>query len=140
MTGTKINDALTRQSGGEPPALEEIIRREQRRVRRWAIATTTLWIITAAYLFGLLCTYAVFIHPRISWFFTANEPSGFDMKPVMRVTATMLLASLYWPALLLLSAACTLFFNLASRRATLRQIQASLTDISTQLRELTRQA
>ena len=118
------------------PDLAAIIRRERRRVRCWAIATVGLWVVTALYLFGLLWFYAMIIHPVIHEFFTTEDVDPGAMKPRMEIIAKLLLAMLYWPALLVLAGTCTLFFTLASRRATLRQIQAQLADISTQLREM----
>ncbi len=146
MTDQKtLADELLKQNGAAErtfatPDVERIVRRERWRVRLWATATAALWIIAVVYLFGLVWVYAVLIHPVINEFFTGeytNPDAAAAMKPRMVVVAKLLLASLYWPALLFLAAACTLFFTLASRRATLRQIQASLAEISAQLRQLT---
>jgi hypothetical protein len=147
MTDQKtLADELLKQNGGAAttcatPDIERIVRRERRRVRLWAMAAAALWIIAAVYLFGLVWVYAVLIHPVIiNEFFTGEYTSpdaAAAMKPPMVVVTKLLLASLYWPALLFLAAACTLFFTLASRRATLRQIQASLAEISVQLKQLT---
>jgi signal transduction histidine kinase len=135
----KLRNELLRQNGGATLPVDQIVRRERRRVRLWAVATAALWIVAVVYLFGLVWVYAVLIHPVINEFFTGeytNPDAAAAMKPRMMVVAKLLLASLYWPALLFLAAACTLFFTLASRRATLRQIQASLAEISAQLQAL----
>jgi hypothetical protein len=102
----------------------------------WAAATASLWVITTLYLFGLLWFYAIFLHPSIHEFITTEHVTPEAMKLRMSLVARLLLASLPWPGLLLLASTCTLFFTLASRRATLRQIQTSLADISAQMREL----
>jgi hypothetical protein len=137
MTLPKMDNILLDWNGAAaPPDLNAIIRRERWRVRLWATATIGLWIATAFYLFGLLWFYAMMIHPVINEFFTTDYVDPSAMKPRMAVIAKLLLAALYWPALLVLAGTCTLFFTLASRRATLRQIQAHLADISAQLREL----
>lgn len=137
----RLSSELIRQNG--PAAgtidLERITRRERWKVRAWAIAAIVLWIAAAAYLLALLWVYAVFIHPVINEFFTGeylNPEAAGAMKPRMFVIAKLMLAALYWPALLSLAAVCTVLFTLASRRATLRQIQASLAEISTQLKAL----
>jgi hypothetical protein len=130
------NPLLDLDSTAAAPDLDAIIRRERRRVRCWAAATVGLWIATAVYLFGLLWFYAIMIHPVINEFFTTDNVDPSAMKPRMEIIAKLLLAALYWPALLVLAGTCTLFFTPASRRATLRQIQAQLADISGQLREM----
>ncbi|MFQ5807551.1 MAG: hypothetical protein ACE5I3_13980 [Phycisphaerae bacterium] len=118
------------------PLVDRIVRRERWRVRWWAIATAALWIITAAYLLGLLWFYAVFIHPVMHEYFTSEYVAPDAMKPHMLVVIALLKALLWWPGLLFAAAVCTTFLTLASRRATLRQIQASLTEISVQLKAL----
>lgn len=146
MNGTEnLRSELLRQSGGgtAAPGLDHILRRERWKVRAWAVAAAVLWIAAAAYLLVLLWVYTMMIHPVIHEFFTGDytrpDAAG-ALQPRMFVIARLLLAALYWPALLALAAVCTVLFTLASRRATLRQIQAHLADISAQLRALATQA
>jgi hypothetical protein len=130
-----LGEALLRQDrAGPQPALEQILQCERRRVRRWAIATGALWVITVGYLFSLIYFYATFLHPVFNEYFTTPDANPEAMKPRMRVVIYLLQAMLYWPILLFLAAACTVFFTLATRRATLRQIQASLAEISAELK------
>jgi cytoskeletal protein RodZ len=136
-----LSDELIKQNqdfSAASPDVEQIVRRQRRYVRYWAIATALLWIIAVAYLLGLLSFYAVFIHPIIHEYFTTPDVDVNAVKPPLAVALVLLKAVLWWPALLLAAAACTTAFTLASRRATLRQIHASLTEISSQLKELSR--
>jgi hypothetical protein len=119
------------------PIVDQIARRERRRVRCWAVATGVLWIVTAAYLLGLLCVYMVFLHPRFNEFLTSEKTGPAQMQEFAPVFISWLKALLVWPLLLFAAAACTTIFTLASRRATLRQIQSNLTQISEQLKALT---
>lgn len=140
-TDSKLGDELLKQNGeatASPTSasVERVMRRERWRVRRWAIATAALWIITAAYLLGMLLVYAVFLHPRVHEHFTSAPDLAERGEPGMMGMLVLLKASLWWPALLFAAAVCTTLFTLASRRATLRQIQASLAEISAQLHEL----
>jgi len=139
MTQSGLSRNGIDERGGSMAAagVEAVIRRERRRVRWWAAATAVLWVLAALYLFGLLWGYLMWLHPMVYEFITSEEldPDGV-MHPRMMVVTQLLLALLYWPAFLCLAVACTLLFTLASRRATLRQIQVSLADISEQLRRL----
>jgi hypothetical protein len=140
-TGTELRDELLRHggattAGSAADSVERVMRRERRRVRWWAIVTVALWVITAAYLLGLIVFYAVFLHPRFHEFFTAPDIDAEFMKPGMMALFTLLKAVLWWPAILFAAAVSTTLFTLASRRATLRQIQTSLAEISAQLKSL----
>ncbi len=116
-----------------PTIVDLITTREKKRVRRWAILTVALWLITALYFAVLLWAYLVFVHPAIHELLSHDEPDPQRFKTHMRVLITGLTALLYWPALLLLAAGCTTWFTIVSRKATLRQIQASLAQIADHL-------
>ena len=140
MTGHEnLSGELLKQNGGAGamPDVDRIMRRERWRVRAWAAATVVAWLLTAFYLFGLVGFYVTFIHPVMHEYFTSTQPvSPGVIEPRMRVIILLLKALLYWPLALTAAAACTTGFILASRRATLRQIQASLAEISAQVRQL----
>lgn len=140
MSDEKLGEQLLRQNdkatAATPTIVDEITRHERRRVRRWAIATGVLWVLAAAYLLGLVWFYAVFLHPIFHDYFTSGDLNPDEIKPPMTVMITLLKVLLWWPGLLFLAAASTTLFTLASRRATLRQIQASLAQISAQLERL----
>ncbi len=136
-----LKDALLGLDGGAanltaPTIVDLITARERKRVRRWAILTVALWLITALYFAVLLWGYLVFVHPAIQELLAHDEPDPQRFKTQMRVLIGGLTALLYWPALLLLAAGCTTWFTIVSRRATLRQIQASLAQIADHLQGL----
>jgi hypothetical protein len=140
MSDERLGEQLLRQNDKVPATVptivDEITRRERRRVRVWAIASGALWVLAAAYLLGLLWFYVCFLHPVFHEYFTSGEINPDVIKPRMTLVITLLKALLWWPGLLFLAAASTTLFTLASRRATLRQIQASLAEISAQLKGL----
>ena len=129
------------QSFPESPALHDprwlasrVIAADRWRVRLIATVTTLLWIGGIA---GV--TYMVFCFNR---FIIAYSPTNLATVDEIRIfQAKMdLHHSLNWslvsvPALLL-AALGTVWLVLSSRRATLNQINLSLTDISAQLRNL----
>jgi hypothetical protein len=140
-TGGNLKDALLGQDGGaanltSSSIVDQISARERKRVRRWAILTVALWLITAMYFAVLLWGYLVFVHPAIQELLARDEYDPERFKTHMRVLIAGLTALLYWPASLLLAAGCTTWFTIISRRATLRQIQASLAQIGEHLRSL----
>jgi hypothetical protein len=142
MTGEdKLRDELLRENGQAAAPLtaaaDDVIRRERRRVRWWAAATAAAWIVTALYFLVLLWAYMVFIHPYLHEFLTNPEIRDEVRTEHAYVLIGGLKALLFWPVLLLLAAGCTTLFTLAARRATLRQIQHSLAEISAQLKGLT---
>ncbi len=141
VTEGNLKDALLGQDCGaanltSSAIVDQITARERRRVRRWAILTVALWLMTALYFAVLLWGYLVFVHPAIQELLAHDEPDPQRFKTHMRVLITGLTALLYWPALLLLAAGCTTWFTIVSRRATLRQIQASLAQIADHLQGL----
>jgi hypothetical protein len=113
-----------------------ITTRERKRVRRWALLTIAFWLIAASYFAVLLWAYLVFVHPAMQELLTHSEPDPLRFKTHMRVLISGLTALLYWPASLLLAAGCTTWFTIVSRRATLRQIQASLAQIADHLQSM----
>ena len=104
------------------------------RVRILAGVTTLLWIGGIA---GV--TYMVFCFNR---FIIAYSPTSLATADEMQIIQAKmdLHHSLNWSLLsvpaLLLAALCTVWLVLCSRRATLNQINVSLTEISSQLRQL----
>lgn len=137
-TQDEMGNELLKQNGNESATtasvdVERIILRERKRVRWWAIATAGLWIITAALFFAICYVYMVFVNPLVVELLTASNENWGQLRSA---TFYGLSALLVWPILLFLSAACTTGFILASRRATLRQIQADLARITEQLKAL----
>ncbi len=136
-----LKDALLGQDGDaanltSSSIVDQVTACERKRVQRWAILTVALWLITALYFAVLLWAYLVFVHPAIHEVLAHDEPAPQRFKTQMRILITGLTALLYWPALLLLAAGSTTWFTIISRRATLRQLQASLAQIADHLQSL----
>jgi len=126
--------------GGPKETVEKTIRRERRRVGIWAGATILLWLLTAAWCIANIWFYLVFFHPRLAHLLTETAVNREASSHWMRVLADYLFyANVVWPVLLTVAAIVTVLFILRSRRATLRQIQASLAEISAQIRVLSRE-
>jgi hypothetical protein len=115
---------------------ESIARRGRRRVRFWAAAAGGLWVVTAAYLLILVFLYLLFLNPPVHALLTGCELGEQARENFAAAIIDWLRALLWWPATLVVAAAGTIWFTLASRRATLRQIQAGLADISAQLERM----
>lgn len=117
------------------------LRREQSGARRWAIGATAMWILVAG-LLGLIHWAAlVFVYPKLihTWTEAAGltEDANRELTGALATIVQMATAAhIIWAVLLLLASAMTIKLVLASRRATLGQIQASLAEMSEQLGEL----
>jgi hypothetical protein len=129
--------------GGVPDARQltwKILERDRRRVRLLAGVTVLLWLLAAAAVVALLGLYFVQIVPHEAMLMREVGKAGnkFDGAHVAHTVAMSKGAALITGALavLALAALFTVALVLASRRATLRQINASLTEISEQLRQL----
>ncbi|MHC4589052.1 MAG: hypothetical protein ACYTAQ_06860 [Planctomycetota bacterium] len=94
---------------------------ERWRVRLWATATAGLWVVTAAYLLILVFTYLMLLHPAVNEFVTGGEMNERARQDFAAAIIDWVWALLWWPVTLIVAAACTTWFTLASRRATLRQ-------------------
>ncbi len=117
------------------------MKREQFRVRGWAIGATAMWILVAGTLGLIHWAALVFIYPKLihTWTEAAGlaEDANRELTKALAIIVQMATAAhIIWAVLLLLASAMTIKLVLASRRATLGQIQASLAEMSEQLREL----
>lgn len=130
---------------GVPDATQQtwtILDRDRRRVRFltgltlgvWLFATALIWLVLVW--FGLLFPAIAKVRKDIDrGAITAAESER--MKDVLLLAfqkGTLVIA--FSVAVLGLAALCSVLLNLASRRATLRQINASLIEISAQLKGL----
>jgi hypothetical protein len=137
----ELADALLTEdgSGSRRVNVDAILRRERNRVRWWGALTASLWIATAGYVAFLGVAYLVYVQPQIAAYMAVDQDRQMDtlyMERILVLIAFGLKAFLVWPVLLCLAAAGTTLFVLASRRATLREIQRSLVSISEQVRIL----
>ena len=132
----------------------QVLERDRRRVRLWTGVTVGLWLLAMAWIVFVLVTFGLLMPMQAK---LLQDPDKADerfkddpekakaaaqmrepvmmnlilQKLVVNVTAAV--------AVLSLAALATVFLVLASRRATLRQVNASLLEISEQLK-LLRQA
>jgi hypothetical protein len=130
------NEEKRQDESDARPVAESIVRRERWRVGLWAAATAGLWVVTAAYLLILVFTYMLFFHPAVNEFVTGGEMNERARQDFATAIIDWLWALLWWPITLVVAAAGSIWFTLASRRATLRQIQTSLGQISEQLKQM----
>jgi hypothetical protein len=120
----------------------KIIERDRRRVFWWTAAAMLLWAAAICMVLGMLVAFALIfplqaklnqpeeaarLTPQMLALAKEKSQVAFQMATV-GVTCSV--------GLLGLAALATVFLVLASRRATLRQINASLLEISQQLKEL----
>ena len=129
----------------------QVLERDRRRVRLWTGVTVGLWLLAMLWVVFVLVTFGLLMPMQAK---LLQDPDKADerfkddpekakaaarmrepvvmnlilQKLVVNVTAAL--------AVLSLAALATVFLVLASRRATLRQVNASLLEISEQLRLL----
>jgi len=114
----------------------KVLQSDQRRVRLLAGLATLFWVLTAAGIVCLCPFYIIVVAPRLRAYQAGRarlENDWNDWALAGDWTAYWILACIL---VLLLAAVSTLLLILASRRATLRQINANLAVISEQLRQL----
>jgi hypothetical protein len=143
MTEKELGKALLNLDVAPPPAApdprqltRQILERDRRRIRRLAALATLLWILTAAGIVCLCPFYVMNVAPRLRAYQAGRRQLADDWD----AWATVGEWAAYWILAciisLLLAALCTVLLILLSRRATLRQINASLLEISEQLKQL----
>src|SRR5262249_5201630 len=114
----------------------KILDRDQRRIRLLAGLATLFWILTAVGIVCLCPFYVIVVAPRLRAYQAGRAQLANDWNDWATVgdwAAYWILACILS---LLLAAVCTVLLILLSRRATLRQINASLAGISEQLKHL----
>jgi hypothetical protein len=117
-----------------------VLERDRRRIRWLTGLTIMLWLIAVGAVLFLHSIYFLYIVPHEQMLMReAGKPDGkFERASAAHTWApsigtAMITGSI---ALLALSVLCTVVLVLTSRRATLRQVNASLIEISEQLRQL----
>jgi hypothetical protein len=119
-----------------------ILERDRRRVRRLTGITIGAWLLSTVLIFTVLVAFG-FLFPRVAKLRIDVEQGKVthDQREHLRnehdlglMKGTLLIA--FSVAVLTFAALCTVLLNLTTRRATLRQINASLLVISEQLKEL----
>jgi hypothetical protein len=141
MTEKELGKALLNLD--RPPAAPDpreltrrILDRDRRRIRLWAGLATLFWILTTVGMVCLCPFYVMVVAPRLRAYQAGRAQLANDWNDWALVcdwAAYWILACILS---LLLAALCTVLLILLSRRATLRQINASLLEISEQLKAL----
>ena len=145
MTEKELGRALLNLDTAPKPADSDpkhstrvILDRDRRRVRLLAGLATLFWTLTAAGFVCLCPFYVLIVAPRLR----AYQAGRAELAKDWNDWATVGNWDAYWLLAciiaLLLAAVCTVMLVLVSRRATLRQINASLLSISEQLMQLHR--
>ena len=115
---------------------QNLLERDRKRIRRLAGLATLFWILTAVGIVCLCPFYVLIVAPRLRAYHAGRahlENDWNDWALAGDWAAYWILACII---ALLLAAICTVLLILLSRRATLRQINASLVEISEQLKRL----
>src|ERR1700726_3297377 len=136
MTDKELAKALLQMGSSElhstPDAGEltkKILARDRRRV--WLVAAVTLffWVMSALALFGFMFTLLGMIGE-------IQQPGRPPADPLIAAVYKFLLVLAASLESLILAFLCTILLMFFSRRATLRQVNANLAEISHQLKEL----
>jgi hypothetical protein len=119
-----------------------ILERDRRRVRRLTAMTIGAWLLSTVLILTVLVAFG-FLFPSVAKLRMDVERGKVTQVEHERIReghdlglmkGTLLIACSV--AVLTVAALCTVLLNLSTRRATLRQINASLLEISEQLKEL----
>jgi len=149
MTQKDLGKALLRlgvtELSGLPDAREQtwkILELDRRRVRRLTAMTIGAWLLSTVFIFTVLVAFG-FLFPSVARLrmdveqgkvTQAEREQLRNAHDLGLMKGTLLIA--FSVAALTFAALCTVLLNLSTRRATLRQINASLLVISEQLNEL----
>jgi uncharacterized membrane protein YbhN (UPF0104 family) len=151
MTEKELGNALLRLDAAGPivadPRVmtERILDRDRRRVRRLTWLTVGVWLFAAGLVLFLLVEFGLML-PELAKLKNPANPAR--VTPTQRETMvnelelgfklSLVVISLTVGALSL-AGLCTLGLVLATRRATLRQVNANLVEIGEQLKQLRQQ-
>ena len=128
---------LAPTSGDEAARLQVqiVLRRDRRRMRVLTGVTVALWLAAAASVAGLVFVSYVWVFPRLeAAAFHPKIGGGQSLNTyVLLVGATLLAVCV---GVLSLATMSTLLLVLASRRATLRHVNAGLRQVAEELRKL----
>jgi hypothetical protein len=119
-----------------------ILARDRRRVRVLTGMTVCVWLLAALLVLGGLIGFGLIFPMQAKLMtemqegkLTPAQREGTQLTILMGFQKGTLLIA-FSVAVMSLTAVCTVFLILASRRATLRQVNASLIEISEQLKQL----
>lgn len=139
------------EQGKLPPPKERaefVINREHRRVRRLALGATFHWLLGVALLLYLIYAFFTVLRPREFWWMKTYygvdhlgrvpdlEPRILDAYFYAMLVSRGLLFAVIAALVLALAALGTVRLVFVTRRATVKQIQLGLAEVSEQLKEL----
>jgi hypothetical protein len=138
-------DARKLAGAGDPrePTMK-ILAGDRRRVWWWSAITLTFWILALLMVLWMLVAMGLLM-PFEAHLRDPAQVARVGMTPEMQAAAELkahimsqmiMVGVTFSVGILALAAGSTVFLVLASRRATLRQINASLLEISDQLKQL----
>jgi hypothetical protein len=111
-----------------------IVQRDGRRIRLLAGVSAFFWIAATGGIVWLATMYFVMVEPRLNAYAAGRAQVEADWKDWARAGDIAARSLLLCLASMLLAAISTVVLILLSRHATLRQINASLSEISDRLR------
>jgi hypothetical protein len=115
---------------------QKILERDRKRIRLLAGLATLFWVLTTVGIVCLCPFYVMIVAPRLRAYQAGRAQLEKDWNDWAMVGDWAVYWILACIISLLLAAICTVLLILLSRRATLRQINASLVEISEQLKQL----
>jgi len=146
MSEMELRDELLRKANQEanPEAGERLREAARSAIRRWRIGvrllagiTIVLWTLVAGGALATVLVFLTFFLPRIVQMASDGETGREAVNGMAHLTAWYLQCAAWtWAALVVIAAASTVAFVLASRTATLRQIGASLAELTEELRRM----
>ncbi|MCI0455931.1 MAG: hypothetical protein L0Z62_02990 [Gemmataceae bacterium] len=113
-----------------------ILGRDRRRVRLLTCLSLFFWLLAVAAVGLLVWFYFMYLAPRLNAYVAGRADFERDAAIWLDVGNMSVLVILGCVVALFLAALCTVRLILVSRRATLRQINANLAEISEQLKLL----
>ncbi len=141
MTANELGRALIHLEGAPaasvPQALaRQILEHDRRRIRLLAGLATLFWILSGAGIVCLCPFYVMVVAPRLRAYQVGRAQLSNDWNDWALAGDWAAYWILGCVIALLVAAICTVLLIVASRRATLRQINSSLLEICEQLKQL----
>ena len=123
--------------------VDRVLARDRGRVKLWTLLTTLLWFVTMLLVFGVMIWFALLfplqahLNDEAQWKGRFTPAQHAEMQKEAQVSFMMgTLFITISVGVLAMASLASLLLTLASRRATLRQVNANLLEISEQLKAL----
>ena len=114
--------------------IERVLERDRRRVRLLATWALVLWALIVVGVLFLVWFFFMALQPKL-WAFQADQNSR-NVKTWITMSSWAAWSIAAFATMMMLAGACTVWLVFASRRAMLRQLNAQLSEVSEQLRQL----